>query len=362
MKLPVFQGIVEAVEKHSECRRRKLEWAKGTPRKKRRIEWKRNELVRAENIKSGQRHMAMTHIIVVIAKIAIGAMKCEGREKGRHKGKKCASCESSTHKHSSHRDCPFNKRRAKKETSSGSSTESDGEVSSDDSSEMESGTEERRHKRSCPLSYRNRRPGRTLFPATSNAGQLASSSALEVDCSPSDDVFPLSSKEEKAEMKVRDHVCIHCRSMGSCHLPCCIVGVFSGWYQLNCSEGILITSFCATEPTPLASGSSISLEKWQQAPKVSLRSVADNPALLECCNCDIPVCSGSIVISLQRRMRHQTCGWTVVPTVLSHRDQGVILSERGWLTDNIVCAAQMLLMQFFPNIGEKNREGLRLMY
>ena len=82
------------------------------------------------------------------------------------------------------------------------------------------GTEERRHKRSCPLSY-NRRPGRTLFPAASNAGQLASSSALEVDCSPSDDVFPLSSKEEKTDMKVRDHVCIHCRSMDSCHLPCC---------------------------------------------------------------------------------------------------------------------------------------------
>ena len=94
----------------------------------------RNVLVRAKNVKSGQRHMAMTHIIIVIAKIAIGAMKCEGREKGRHKGKgKCASCESSTHKRSSHRDCLFNKRRAKKETSSGSSTESDGEVSSDDS-------------------------------------------------------------------------------------------------------------------------------------------------------------------------------------------------------------------------------------
>ena len=131
-------------------------------------------------------------------------------------------------------------------------------------------------------------------------------------------------------------------------LGCLAVGI-------NCSEGIVITSFCATELTPLASGSSISLENWRQAPKVSFRSVADNPALLECCNCDIPVCSGSIVISLrhQRRMRHQTCDWTVVPTVLSHRDEGVILSERGCLTHNIVCAAQMLLMQFFPNIGKK---------
>ena len=212
----------------------------------------------------------------------------EGREKGRPKGKgKCASCGSSTRKHSSHKECPFDKRHAKKEPSSGSSTESDGEVSSEDSSEMESGadvcacgTERRRHRRSCPLSYRNRRPGRTLFPATSNAGKLASSSALEVDCSPSDDVFPPSSKEEKTNQSRGSHM--QCRSMGSCHLPCHIVGVFSGRYQLYCSEGILITSFCATEWTPLGSVSSISLENWQQAPKVSLRSVADTPALLEC--------------------------------------------------------------------------------
>ena len=217
---------------------------------------------------------------------------------GRPKGNgKCAFCGSSTHKCSSHRDCLFNKRRAKKEASSGSSTESDGGVSSDDSSDMESGTdvcacgtEGKRNRRSCPLSYRNHQPGPTLFPATSNAGQLASSSALEVDCSPSDDVFPLSFKEEKTEMKVRDHVC---RSMGSCHLPCHIVGVFSSRYELYCSEGILITSCCATELTPMASGSSTSLENWRQVPKISLRSVADNSALLECCNCDIPVCSGN---------------------------------------------------------------------
>ena len=158
-------------------------------------------------------------------------------------------------------------------------------------------SEGKRHRRSCPLSYRSRRPGRTQFPATSNAGHLASPSALEVECSPGDNVFPPSSKK-KTEMKVGDHVCIHCRNMGSSHLHCRIVGVFSGRYQLYCSQGGLLTSFCATELTPLASGSSISLENWRQAPKVSLRSVADDPALLECCNCDIPVCSGSIVISL----------------------------------------------------------------
>ena len=65
------------------------------------------------------------------------------------------------------------------------------------------GSEGKRHRRSCPLSYRNRRPGRTLFPATSNAGQLASPSALNVECSPGDSVFPPSSKKEKTEDESR---------------------------------------------------------------------------------------------------------------------------------------------------------------
>ena len=33
------------------------------------------------------------------------------------------------------------------------------------------------------------------------------------------------------------------------------------------------------------------------------------------------------------------------------RDRDVVLSRRGWLTDKIICAAQMLLLQFFPNMA-----------
>ena len=192
------------------------------------------------------------------------------------------------------------------------------------------GSEGKRHRRSCPLSYRNRRPGRTLFPATSNAGQLASPSALEVECSPGDNVFPPSSRKDKTEMKVGDYVCIHCRNMGSSHLPCRIVGVFSGRYQLYCSQGVLITSFCATELTALASGSSISLENWRQAPKVSLRSVADDPALLECCNCDIPMCSGSIVTCSASEEENEAPNLWVNNTDCTRR-KPLVCCVHGWL-------------------------------
>ena len=35
---------------------------------------------------------------------------------------------------------------------------------------------------------------------------------------------------------------------------------------------------------------------------------------------------------------------------LSYRDRDIVLSRRGWLTDKIICAAQMLLLQFLPNM------------
>ena len=33
---------------------------------------------------------------------------------------------------------------------------------------------------------------------------------------------------------------------------------------------------------------------------------------------------------------------------LTRRDREVVLSQTGWLTDEIIYAAQMLLLQFFP--------------
>ena len=48
MKLPVFEGIVEALEKHSVHRKRKLELAKATSQKKRRVELKKKHVREAQ--------------------------------------------------------------------------------------------------------------------------------------------------------------------------------------------------------------------------------------------------------------------------------------------------------------------------
>ena len=44
MKLPVLAGVVDALEKHSARRKRKLELAKTTPEKKRRIALKKKRV------------------------------------------------------------------------------------------------------------------------------------------------------------------------------------------------------------------------------------------------------------------------------------------------------------------------------
>ena len=400
MKLPVFEGVLDALEKHSVQRKRRLEVAKTTPAKKRRVELKKKRVREGrERIKWSKIHGRDTYFGGHTDKgdsdiehggecgsvDVVGRQKGKGkrtdRGKGKPKGKgKCAACGSSSHQRSSHKDCPFNKAN-KKDGQSKSATrvlghvsESGEEISDDELSDLGGlhdassdscaseacvvdvctcGAETRAHKRGCPLSYRS---GRTLFPPPSSSGASALPSALEPDGGPKDSVRHPPSKEVKPQMKVGDQVCVHKRNMGSCHLPCRIIGEFGGRYQLYCSKGVLNTSFCGTELIPLASCSPIPLENWRLSPKISLRSVVSDPALVECCYCQVPVCSDGIVISSGSEEENEAADVWVDNGAyrLTHRDREVVLSQTGWLTDEIICAAQMLLLQFFPNM-----EGLQ---
>ena len=144
--------------------------------------------------------------------------------------------------------------------------------------------------------------------------------------------------------------------MGRFHFPCCIVGVFGGRYQLYCPNSVLNTSFGQTELVPLGSCFPIPLRNWRQATKVSLHSVACEPAVVECCNYCVPISSDSIVISSASEEENEApelcvdnCAYS-----LTHVDREVVLSLAGWLTDKIISAAQMILLQFFPNMTGLN--------
>ena len=62
MKLPVIEGIVEALQKHNVRRKRKLELAKTTPKKKRRVELKKKRVKEGiERIKWSKEHSHDTY-------------------------------------------------------------------------------------------------------------------------------------------------------------------------------------------------------------------------------------------------------------------------------------------------------------
>ena len=300
MQLPVFEGVVEALKKQCTEKEKVRGGYKTTPANKRKVWLKRKWVLEGkERIKWSKKHGHDTYV---------GSHQESRSERGECKPRdklRCRTCGSNTHKRSSHRDCPFNKRSllcAEKKGHSKSAedvyrftSDSDEEVSdadlynigsldgasSDSCTSEESvvavctcGAERRAHKRGCPLSSRI---GRTLFPPPSSSVVSALPRALESECAPDHSVTPASSREEKSRVKVGDYVCVHSRNMGQFHLSCRIVGEFSGRYQLYCSKGVLNTSFCWSELIPPADGSHIPLENWRRAPKVSLHNVARDP-------------------------------------------------------------------------------------
>ena len=124
MKLPVFDGVQEALERRNVQRKRGLDRVKTTPVKKRRIELKRRRVIegfqRSEWTKThgrdaygGNDEQESDHEKVVKRK--------RGKAKPRNAKPKseglCSACGSSTHKRRTHRDCPFNTKRSTAKTS-----------------------------------------------------------------------------------------------------------------------------------------------------------------------------------------------------------------------------------------------------
>ena len=154
-------------------------------------------------------------------------------------GGKCGACGSTSHQHSSHKDCPFNKKLpGTSGTCDGTSKRGDvielsdvtscseGELSSEDSDRCfgddiicgrlcTCGAVGRAYKRDCPLSSRHLYGGCTLFSGSSGIADSAEvssgSSRLGKHESPSD-VEPSLAKKSKPSsppFKVGKYACVH---------------------------------------------------------------------------------------------------------------------------------------------------------
>ena len=344
----MFDGVQEALERHSLRRKRALERAQTTPAKRSRIARKkmrgRERIRRSEWTKKHGRDHTYGGDDKCVSdheeKQQSGGVASNRCKRSKKANILCSACGSSTHKRPTHKDFPFNSAAIvdsegeELSVAAGSSAPSN-ESESDSFGVSESpgglctcGSSVRTHKRECPLSLRKRFPRQTASPVPpSRSPSPKHVPIMEKKPSPTKDIRP--------QMKVGDHVCVHSRFMGSSHLPCRIVREFDGRYQLYCTKGVLITS---TELTPLASGSVISLENWREAPKVSLRSAADDTTLIGCSNCDVPSSFDSAII-----ISSASEGESEAPKLwvnngaysLSRSDEGIILCPRGWLADKI---------------------------
>ena len=95
------------------------------------------------------------------------------------------------------------------------------------------------------------------------------------------------------------------------------------------------------------------MDNWRQSPRVSLRIVASDPEVTEHCNCTVPLCSESIVISSSAEEEEMVWDVWINNYVYSvtHAERQLIVCSTGWLTDKIIAAAQMLMLQHSPHMA-----------
>ena len=172
---------------------------------------------------------------------------------------------------------------------------------------------------------------------------------------------PVSSKpppvrKRRLNLKVGDYVSLHESKLDNHHIPCRVVQMFGEKCVLYCRKGVLKSGYATSRLLALSSDWSVS------AKKISLKEVANDPASLERCNCDLgkPVKEDVAVFDLTKEsgavsspsVSTVSSVWVTTPLyTLSVEKKEEILSPAGWLSDTVIMAAQRLILQEFPLIA-----------
>ncbi len=160
---------------------------------------------------------------------------------------------------------------------------------------------------------------------------------------------PPSKKQRTAtELQVGDYVCLHSSTPGKYHIPCRITEVVGDRYRLCCKQGLFGNCFDRSALTPVSSSYLISLDGWRMARSVRFpRVIADS---VDLCECMLPV-SEEVVVSDGDLTEDSGKTWVENPLYrLKDSDRETIVS-RDWLGDEIIQAAQLLILQDYPNMS-----------
>ena len=394
LKLPVFDGVQAALEKFSQQRKLKLDHKKDDSVKQRRIQLKSERTIDAQCRKLWSKRHGHDTYGSDDSDTDEDELKPKGRKK-RTTGGKC-KCGSTTHLRTNHSDCPYNVKNQKSGVSEddGGSDNSDVIYYSEDSlSDAESislkgsvptpigdtswcfeddiisgnicmcGALGRAHKKDCPLNSRNRYVGCTLFPKASSAkppeAKKSGPTCLGKREKPASEKA-LPAKKPRPNLKVGDCVNLHDGKLGKYHLPCCVVQVFGDRCLLCCDKGVLTTGYAKRQLTAIGSDVSISVDNWRTAAKISLRDMANDSASLKMCNCSlsepavehVDLTEDPTLASSADGSAVASSTWVSTPLYSLHIDKKLeILSSDGWLSDTVIRAAQLLILQEFPNIA-----------
>ena len=136
--------------------------------------------------------------------------------------------------------------------------------------------------------------------------------------------------------------------------------IFGDRCLLCCHKGVLATGYTKGQLMAITGNVTISAENWRTAAKISLKKVVDDPANLEICNCGIArhvehivdLTEDSAVVSLDESSTAVSNNWLSTQLYTLHVDKKQeILSPDGWLSDTVIKAAQLLILQEFPHIA-----------
>ena len=124
---------------------------------------------------------------------------------------------------------------------------------------------------------------------------------------------------------------------------------------MYCSKGILNTSIPGSELiVPLSKSLSIQLHRCHLAPRVSLKSVVSDPAVTKCCDCSFPKSSKCTVILSSSEDEDKGVGrgiWVKNELYSLTNDDREMVASPKLLTEKIIMAAQMLILQHFPSMS-----------
>ena len=272
---------------------------------------------------------------------------------------RCRACGSPFHLRSNHSRCPFNKKKMEPNASRDGDVSENSDIiclSDDSQSDPESFSSEGRLPSLDSLCFEDDIIAGASIE--SQADRRGKSKLPMVDTEPtklgkrkrpSSDKHP-PVRKRKPDIKVGDYVGLHESRLDKCHVPCRVVQMFGERCLLYCHKGVLRTGYAKSQLVALRSDLSISVEDWRTAAKVSLGEVVSDPASLEVCCCDLDLTKPKevIVLSSDEESTMENIWLSTQLYTLKMDKKEEVLLPSGWLSDTVIGAAQLLILQEFP--------------